>query len=152
ISVLTRAASTLTVIGIFVLGTWLNLQGQASVGEIVSFMGFATLLIGRLEQAAGFVSRMFFQIPGLQDFFEVLDKESVVPGKPHAIAMQRVRGEVEFENVSVSYDDIRPALVDVSFFAPAGTNVALVGPTGSGKSTAMSLLVRLRDPQKGLIK
>ena len=62
LSVLTRAASTFTVILIFVLGTWLYTRGEATVGQIVSFMGFATMLIGRMDQASGFVSRIFFQI------------------------------------------------------------------------------------------
>ena len=56
-------------IGIFLLGSYLHFQGEISVGEIVSFMGFATLLIGRLEQATGFVTAQFFRLPGLSDFF-----------------------------------------------------------------------------------
>ncbi len=96
VSVLTRAASTITVIAIFVLGTWLFVHGKASVGEIVSFMGFATLLIGRLDQAMGFVCRLFFQMPAIAQFFDVLDTESTVKEKPDAITVGRVRGEVEF--------------------------------------------------------
>ena len=75
LSVLTRAASTITVILIFVLGTWLYTKGEATVGEIVSFMGFATMLISRMDQASGFVSRIFFQMPALADFFRVLDSQ-----------------------------------------------------------------------------
>lgn len=151
VSVLNRAASTITVVAIFVVGTWLNLEGKASVGEIVSFMGFATLLIGRLEQATGFVSRLFFQTQGLSDFFAVLDTKSEVSDKPNAIALGRVKGEVAFDHVSVSYDTVRPAVSDLCFRVAAGTNVALVGSTGAGKTTAMMLLVRLRDPQSGAI-
>src|SRR3954469_5345320 len=72
VNVLTRGASTLAVIAIVIIGTVLHLQDKASVGEIVSFMGFATLLIGRLESAVQFTSRVFFQLPGLEDFFSVL--------------------------------------------------------------------------------
>jgi ATP-binding cassette subfamily B protein len=152
VSVLTRAASTITVVAIFLFGTWLNLEGKATVGEIVSFMGFATLLIGRLEQASGFVSRLFFQTQGLADFFAVLDAKSEVSEKPDAIVLSRVRGDVAFDHVSVSYDGARSAVSDLCFRVPAGTNVALVGATGAGKTTAMTLLVRLRDPQSGAIK
>lgn len=152
ISVLTRAASTITVISIFVMGTWLNLRGQASVGEIVSFMGFAMLLIGRLEQASAFVSRMFFQVPGLTDFFAILDTRSQVKEKPDAKALPRARGEVEFDNVGLSYNSTSVAVKGLSFKVEAGTNVGLVGSTGAGKSTAMALLVRLRDPQEGCIR
>src|SRR5207302_9529707 len=114
LSVLTRAASTITVILIFVLGTWLYTQGEASVGEIVSFMGFATMLIGRMDQASGFVSRVFFQMPALADFFRVLDSQSTVPDNPHARDIGRARGDVAFDDVSFSYEGLRPALVHFS--------------------------------------
>src|SRR5204862_2266030 len=104
LSVLTRAASTVTVIMIFVLGTWLYTQGEASVGEIVSFMGFATMLIGRMDQASSFVSRIFFQMPAIADFFRVLDHQTTVPDKPNAIDIGRAKGDVDFEDVNFSYD------------------------------------------------
>ena len=152
VSVLTRAASTITVIAIFMLGTWLTLQGKATVGEIVSFMGFATLLIGRLDQAMGFFSRLFFQMPLLAQFFQVLDTESTVKEKPDAIALGRARGDVEFYHVTYAYTREQPAVSDLTFAVKAGTTVALVGATGAGKSTAMALLHRLADPQSGTIR
>ncbi|MBV8190258.1 MAG: glucan ABC transporter ATP-binding protein/ permease [Alphaproteobacteria bacterium] len=152
LSVLTRAASTITVILIFVLGTWLYTQGQASVGEIVSFMGFAMLLISRMDQASGFVSRIFFQMPALVDFLRVLDSRSTVHDNPHGRDIGRAKGDVEFDDVGFSYDGKRPALVHFSLKVPAGTTVALVGPTGAGKSTALSLLHRMWDPQSGVIR
>jgi glucan exporter ATP-binding protein len=152
LSVLTRAASTVTVILIFVLGTWLYTQDKATPGEIVSFMGFATMLIGRMDQASGFVSRIFFQMPALADFFRVLDQQSTVVDKPDGIEIGRAKGDVDFEDVSFSYDGLRPALAHFTLHVPAGTTVAFVGPTGAGKSTALSLLHRMWDPQSGLIK
>ena len=152
LSVLTRAASTITVILIFVLGTWLYTRGEATVGEIVSFMGFATMLIGRMDQASGFVSRIFFQMPSLGDFFRVLDSQSTVPDKPNGIDLGRARGDVEFDDINFSYDGKRPALVHFSLKVPAGSTVAFVGPTGAGKSTALSLLHRMWDAQSGVIR
>jgi glucan exporter ATP-binding protein len=152
LSVLTRAASTVTVIAIFMLGTWLYIHGEATVGEIVSFMGFATMLIGRMDQAAGFVSRIFFQMPALADFFRILDTRSSVPDRPHAKNIGRAKGEVEFDNVSFSYDGRRPALVHFSLKVEPGKTVAMVGPTGAGKSTTLSLLHRMWDPQEGAIR
>jgi ATP-binding cassette subfamily B protein len=151
VSVLTRASSTIAVIAIFVLGTWLNLRGQASVGEIVSFMGFAMMLIGRLEQAMSFASRLFFQMHSIAQFFEVLDTEPTVKDRPGAKALGRVRGDVAFDHVTFSYDGKRPAVADLTFTVEAGRSVALVGTTGAGKSTAMALLHRLADPQSGVI-
>src|SRR5689334_6606644 len=152
LSVLTRTASTVTVILIFVLGTWLYTRGQATVGQIVSFMGFAAMLIGRMDQASAFVSRIFFQMPALADFFRVIDHQTTVPDKPHGIGLGRARGDIDFEDVSFSYDGLRPALQHFSLHVPAGTTVALVGPTGAGKSTALSLLHRMWDPQSGTIR
>ncbi|MBI0535345.1 glucan ABC transporter ATP-binding protein/ permease [Roseomonas sp. KE2513] len=149
VSVLTRSASTLSVITIFVLGTWLHMRGQASVGEIVAFMGFATMLIGRLEGAVGFVSTLLRQVPGLREVFGVLDARSTVPEKPNALDLPRAQGQVVFDHVAFGYPGGGLILNDVSFQAPPGKTVALVGQTGAGKSTAMSLLQRLWDPVNG---
>ena len=151
VSVLTRAASTITTISIFMLGTVLHLDGKASVGEIVSFMGFANLVIGKLEAAVAFVSRLVFQAPAIQQFFEVLDARSSVPEKPGAAALSDVKGEVAFENVSFAYPGGPRILSDVSFRAAPGRTLALVGQTGAGKSTAMALLQRLWDPSGGRV-
>jgi ATP-binding cassette subfamily B protein len=152
VAVFSRMASTITVIGIFVLGSYLYFQGDISVGEIVSFMGFATMLIGRLEQATGFISNLFFQVPGLSDYFEILDTEPGVRDKPDAVKLGRVKGDVEFDRVTHSYDIARSAVMDLTFSVSSGTCVALVGPTGAGKSTTMALLSRLWDPQSGAIR
>jgi ATP-binding cassette, subfamily B, beta-glucan exporter len=152
VNVMTRASSTLAIITIVVVGTWLHMQGMASVGEIVSFMGFAMLLIGRLETAASFVSSLFFKLPALEDFFNILDARSSVPEKENARTLWAPRGEVRFEDVSFSYPASGAAVLgDVSFKASPGTCVALVGHTGAGKSTAMTLLQRLWDPTAGRI-
>src|SRR3954451_12810527 len=151
VNVLTRGASTLAVIAIVIIGTVLHLQDKASVGEIVSFMGFATLLIGRLESAVQFTSTVFFRLPMLEDFFNVLDAKSSVPEKPGAGELVAARGEVTFHDVSFAYPGGPNILSNVSFVAKPGTSVALVGQTGAGKSTAMNLLQRLWDPVAGCI-
>jgi ATP-binding cassette subfamily B protein len=151
LSVATRAASTLTVVAIFLLGASLNGRGVVTVGNIVTFSGFAMTLIGRLEQFAGFISALFFQTPSLKDFFAVLDTPSALKESPNTPPLPRVRGEVVFENVSFAYSDAHPALHSLSFRAPAGSTIALVGPTGAGKTTALSLLYRAYDPTAGRI-
>jgi len=151
VAVLTRAASTLCVIAIFVLGTILHLRGLATVGEIVSFMGFAMLLIGRLESGVAFVTHMVLVRPAIEEMFSVLDARSSVPEAPDAIDIGRARGEVVFENVSFAYPGGPPILRGVSFRAMPGQTIALVGQTGAGKSTAMALLQRLWDPTEGRI-
>ncbi|HRK23603.1 MAG TPA: glucan ABC transporter ATP-binding protein/ permease [Beijerinckiaceae bacterium] len=150
-SVATRAASTLTVTAIFLLGTWLHYQDLASIGDIVTFMGYAGLLIGKLEAAVGFVNSLFMQAPKMEEFFEVLDTTPSVHDKPHAIELSRPEGAVRFESVSFSYDGKRAAIKDVEFSVEPGQTIALVGATGSGKSTTLGLLHRAFDPQSGRI-
>ena len=150
-AVLTRAGTTLTLLVILLLGTYLKLIGLASVGQIVSFMSIAALLISRLEQAVGFSNRLFLDAPKLADFFGVLDTVPALRDRAGASDPGRVRGLVEFKDVSFSYDGKRPAVVDLRFTAAPGERVALVGPTGSGKSTALALLHRAFDPQSGAV-
>jgi len=151
VAVLTRASTTLAVIAIFLVGAWLHLRGQSTIGEIVTFMTFAGMLIGRLEQVVGFANGLFTTAPRLLEFFEVLDTEPVVRDRPGAIDPGRLRGRVSFRDVSFSYDGRRPALAGVSFDVQPGETVALVGSTGAGKSTAMALLHRVFDPQSGSV-
>jgi ATP-binding cassette subfamily B protein len=110
------------------------------------------MLISRMDQASGFVSRIFFQMPSLADFFRVIDHQSTVIDRPDGLDIGRAKGEVDFENLNFSYDGLRPALQHFSLHVPAGTTVAFVGPTGAGKSTALSLLHRMWDAQSGVIR
>jgi ATP-binding cassette, subfamily B, beta-glucan exporter len=151
-SVATRASATLTVTSIFLVGTWLHLNGLASIGEVVTFMSIATMLIGRLEQAVGFINQLFMQAPKMREFFEILDTAPAVHDRPNAKRIARFTGAVAFEDVSFSYDGKRTAVQDVSFVINPGETVALVGATGSGKSTTLGLLHRAFDPQSGLIR
>jgi ATP-binding cassette, subfamily B, beta-glucan exporter len=150
-AVLTRTATTLTLLAILLLGAWFKLNGLVSVGEIVSFMAIATLLIARLEQVVGFANRLFMDLPKLAEFFAVLDTAPAVRDRPDAVDPGRVRGLVEFRDVSFSYDGKRPAVADLSFSVLPGERVALVGETGSGKTTSLALLHRAFDPQSGFI-
>jgi ATP-binding cassette subfamily B protein len=150
-TVLTRAATTITLLAIFLVGTWLFFQGLTTIGEIVMFMSFATMLVGKLEQVAAFVNSVFMVAPRLQEFFDVLDTVPAVRDAPHAIDPGRLTGRVEFEDVSFSYDGKRAAIADLSFTAQPGEVIALVGPTGAGKTTALALLHRAFDPQSGRI-
>ena len=140
LSVANRAASTLTIVAIFALGTTLNQRGEVSVGAIVSFVGFAMMMVGRLEQLAGFISGLFFQTPALRDFFAVLDTPAGPVGNRQLPALGTVQGDVRFENVSFAFADGHAALQSLSFHAPPGATIALVGPTGAGKTTALSML------------
>ena len=152
VAVLTRAATTLTVLSIILLGTWLFRHGLITIGEIVTFMAFSGMVIGRLEQAVSFVNRMAMDAAKLREFFDVFDTSPAIHDRPGAVEPGRLVGRVEFNDVSFSYDGPRPAVAGLNFTALPGETVALVGATGAGKSTALALLHRVFDPQSGVIK
>src|SRR6201997_1075550 len=152
VTVITRASTTITVLAIFTVGIILHERGLTSVGEIVMFVSFTSMLIQRLEQVVSFINNVFMEAPRLQEFFNVLDAVPAVRDRPDAIDSGRLSGLVEFNDVSFSYDGKRPAVEDLTFVALPGQTVALVGPTGAGKSTAIALLHRAFDPQSGIIK
>jgi ATP-binding cassette subfamily B protein len=152
VTVITRASTTITVLAIFTLGIALHDQGLTSVGEIVMFVSFATMLIQKLEQVVSFINNVFMEAPRLREFFNVLDAVPTVHDRPDAIDAGRLSGLVEFNDVTFSYDGKRPAVEDLSFTALPGQTIALVGATGAGKSTAIALLHRAFDPQSGFIR
>ena len=150
--VLTRTSTTLTVLAIIIVGTLLQINGQATIGEMVTFMNFAGLIIARLEGAVGFISRVMSEAPRLREFFQVCDTVPAIRDRPDAVDPGRLEGLVEFKGVSFSYDGQRMAVADLNFRAMPGETIALVGATGAGKSTAIALLHRAFEPQSGVIE
>src|SRR3954470_5254099 len=102
VTVITKASTTITVLAIFTFGIALHEQGLTSVGEIVMFVSFATMLIQKLEQVVSFINNVFMQAPRLQEFFNVLDAVPAVRDRPDAIDPGRLAGLVEFDDVSFS--------------------------------------------------
>ncbi|APX84630.1 cyclic beta-1,2-glucan ABC transporter [Methylorubrum extorquens] len=151
-NVATRASGTLTMTAIFITGIALHQKGAATVGEIVAFMSLATMLVTKLDHVVTFVNGVFMQAPKMREFFEVFDTVPTVRDRPHAKHVARFEGEVTFDEVAFSYDGRRSALDGVSFAARPGETVALVGTTGSGKSTTLGLLHRTFDPDAGAIR
>ena len=151
LSVLSRAAGTITMVAIFALGSTLAAAGEISVGEIVSFVGFAGLLIAKLDQISSFVSRLFMEAPTLATYFELLDERTKLHEPPNAVPLGPVAGNVRFDDVSFRYGSGDQGVFDLSFEVQPGQTMALVGPTGAGKTTAIALLQRLRDPDHGRI-
>jgi glucan exporter ATP-binding protein len=151
LTILTRASATIVMVVIFAVGAVLSRAGQVTVGEIVSFIGFASLLIGRLDQLTGFVGRFFIQAPTVDAFFDLLATTDGVRDAPGAVVLQDVMGRVAFEDLSYRFPGSSQGVFDLTFAAEPGQTVALVGPTGSGKTTTLALLQRLRDPDAGRI-
>lgn len=152
LSVLTRAAATLSMVAIFALGAVLAGRGEISLGEIVAFSGFAGLVIARLDRLSAFATSVVRQRPLMQDWFDLVDAGAATPDVPGARQLASpLRGAVRFEAVSYRYPGAQSGVSGLDLAVAPGQTVALVGPTGSGKTTALALLQRLRAPDAGRI-
>ncbi len=138
-------------IGVLWYGGKQVIEGQLSPGELFAFVLFAGILIGPFGSAA----RIFTQVKEVQGamtrVFELLDTPFDIQDSPDSRSLVPIRGDVEFEEVQFAYEDRPPVLDTVSFSIKAGECVALVGPTGAGKTTIINLLHRFYDPTKGRV-
>jgi len=127
------------------------IEGTVSPGDLFAFVLFAGILIGPFSSAA----RVFAQIREAQGaterIFQILDARPEVTDAPGAVTLSSVAGHIRVERVSFAYDPRQPVLADVSFEAKPGELVAIVGPTGAGKTTVINLLHRFYDPTDGRI-
>ena len=151
LTVLTRAAGTISMVTVFALGAVLAARGEVTVGEIVSFISFAALLIAKLDHLSGFVMRVAQQLPAAAGLFALLDEAQAAEDRPGARDLGRVAGEVRYSGVAFSYPGSEQGVRDLDFAVAAGETVALVGPTGSGKTTTLGLLQRFRAADAGTI-
>jgi glucan exporter ATP-binding protein len=151
VTIITRAASTITMVAIFALGAILVQRGELTIGQVVTFVGFATMLIARLDQLSHFFLGLFNQKPAIDAYFDLVDTTNPVVESPNAQALADVKGHVRYADVTFQFPDSQQGVFDLDFEAKPGQTVALVGHTGSGKTTTLALLQRLRDPQDGIV-
>ncbi|MCD2182529.1 glucan ABC transporter ATP-binding protein/ permease [Rhizobium sp. TRM96647] len=150
-SALNRIASTISMMTILVIGTVLVQRGELRVGDVIAFIGFAGLLIGRLDQMKQFAEQIFEARAKLEDFFVLEDSVKDREEPADAGELSDVRGKVEFRDVNFDFANATQGVRDISFTAEAGQTVAIVGPTGAGKTTLVNLLQRVYDPKSGQI-
>lgn len=150
-SALNRIASTISMLIILVIGTILVQTGDLRVGDVIAFTGFAGLLIGRLDQMRAFSTQIFEARAKLEDFYQLEDAVEEREEPAGASELTNVRGDVEFRNVSFDFAQTTQGVHDVSFSVKAGQTIAIVGPTGAGKTTLINLLQRVHEPQAGKI-
>ncbi len=151
VTVLCRTAITISILCIIVLGVWLFTQSLITIGEIVTFVAFAGIIFSRLEQVVGFANKLSTDAPRLKEFFDVLDTAPAIKDSLNAIDPGRSKGLVEFNQVCFSYNRQQLAVDQLNFVVKPGQTLALVGASGAGKSSALSLLYRAFDPQSGSI-
>jgi ABC-type multidrug transport system fused ATPase/permease subunit len=142
------AAGTVIVLG---AGGLLAYHNQISVSYVVGFILYLTLFYAPITGLTQLLEQAQQALAGAERVVEILDTAIEVKTEEGAVELGHCRGEVTFENVDFAYSDGIPVLKDVSFTAPAGSFVALVGPTGVGKSTTVKLATRFYDPQRGRV-
>ncbi|MEG0449279.1 MAG: ABC transporter ATP-binding protein, partial [Lysinibacillus sp.] len=123
-----------------------------TIGIIAAFVTYTRQFFRPLNQLSTLLNTFQSAIAGAERVFEILDESSEVADKPNAIDCERLVGEVVFKNVSFSYIAKQRVLNNISFHAKAGETIALVGPTGSGKTTIINLLTRFYDVDEGAIE
>ncbi len=144
--------SLFTIAATAILGGWLALQGIVQVGVIATFVVYVRTFFRPMRAIAMLYNQLQSALAGAERIFEVLDAQSTVQDKPDAQPLPRIAGRVEFDHVSFEYEPGKPVLSDVSLEAKPGQTIALVGPTGAGKTTIVSLLTRFYDPTSGSIR
>jgi len=148
---LTNVLGNFFVIVLAGLGGWLALQGLVSVGIIATFINYAQNFINPLRQLANLYNTIQAALAGAERVFEILDTPPEVQDAADALPLASIRGEVRFEHVRFGYRPETPVLKDMSLDAWPGHMLALVGPTGAGKTTIINLIMRFYETDAGRI-
>jgi len=133
------------------VGGWMALQGLATIGTISVFIAYSRKFSDPLRQFSNLYNSIQSALAGAERVFEILDTEPEIKDAPDAVTVDRFQGEVEFRNVDFSYVPGVKVLKNMDFDTESGEKVAIVGPTGAGKTTMVNILSRLYDIQGGSI-
>ncbi|PZV36916.1 glucan ABC transporter ATP-binding protein/ permease [Mesorhizobium kowhaii] len=146
-----RLSSTISMMVVLLIGAYLVTHGQLRIGDVIAFTGFATLLIARLDQMSAFANQISEARAKLEDFYHLEDSAADAAEPDGLRDLTNVTGHVRFENVGFEFANSGQGIDDVSFEVEAGQTVAIVGPTGAGKTTLINLLQRVFSPSHGRI-
>lgn len=128
------------------------MEGNLTTGGLLVFISYLAMLYEPLQTLSYTTWAMEGAAAGAQRVFEILDTPEDIRDRPNAIALNKVRGEIEFEHVHFGYENSQPILKDLNLHIQPGQTVAFVGSTGAGKTTLLSLIPRFYDPTTGIVK
>lgn len=149
---LTGVLGSFFVIVLASLGGWLALKELVSIGMIATFINYAQNFTSPLRQLSNLYNSIQAALAGAERVFEIIDTKPETPDLPDAVPAGRFKGEVSLRNVVFGYNPERVIIRNFSLEIPAGQTIALVGPTGAGKTTITNLLTRFYDIQEGQIR
>ncbi|MBR1582451.1 MAG: ABC transporter ATP-binding protein [Spirochaetales bacterium] len=133
------------------LGSFLFMAGRVTLGQISSFILYSRKFSGPINEIANIMNEILSALSASERIFNLLDEKEEVSDLENAVELADVKGDVRFENVSFGYEKGKTILHDLSFNADAGRLIAIVGPTGAGKTTMINLLMRFYDCDSGQI-
>ena len=148
---LTNQLGNLFVITIAGLGGWLALKGLVTIGTIAAFISYGRAFVNPLRQLSNIYNAIQGALAGAERVFEVIDTKSEIDEAPEAALLDTVQGHVTFDHVQFSYTPDKPIIKDMTLEAKPGEIIALVGPTGAGKTTIVNLLTRCYEIDSGQI-
>ncbi|MEK3887877.1 ABC transporter ATP-binding protein [Bacillus sp. FSL K6-3431] len=139
------------IVTLFVLlcGTWFVINKDMTYGEFLAFVLLSNVFLGPIQQINGVIEMYPKGIAGFKRYIEMLETEPDVADEPDAITVQHLEGNIEYQNVSFGYEGKENVLANINLTIHAGETVALVGPSGAGKTTICSLLPRFYDIKEG---
>ncbi|EJP20184.1 ABC transporter transmembrane region [Lachnoanaerobaculum sp. ICM7] len=148
----TRFVNSLVYAGVAISGALLAITGKMSVGQLTSVLSYATQYTKPFNEISGVVTELQNSFACAARVFALIDEEEILPDKDVNNKIENVDGNVEISHVYFSYDKSKKLIEDLNLDVKAGQRIAIVGPTGSGKSTIINLLMRFYDIDSGSVK
>ena len=133
-------------------GGWQIQVGQMTVGTLQAFMAYLTFMLSPIQELARVYAEMQNSVASAERVFSLIDAEPEIVDRPHASDPGTVRGDIEFEHLDFYYEKEKPILTDFNLHVKQGETIALVGPTGGGKSTIVNLICRFYEPKAGVLR
>lgn len=148
----TRFVNSLVYAGVGIVGAFLAIKGRISVGQLSSFLSYANQYTKPFNEISGVVTELQNAITCAGRIFEFIEEEPQIPDAEDAIVLKQPKGEIDIQDVAFSYTEDQKLITDLNLHVKPGQRVAIVGPTGCGKTTVINLLMRFYDVNKGSIQ
>ena len=148
----TRFVNSMVYAAVGVTGSWTAIRGLMTVGELTSFLSYANQYTKPFNEISGVVTELQNALASAARVFELIDQKPIEPEPEDAVELEHARGQVDLNQVNFSYSPDKPLIENLNLHVKPGQRVALVGPTGCGKTTVINLLMRFYDVNSGSIE